>query len=807
MGLVVARAVGETPPPFEYVKARAYHVLPETHNQGSGYFSLCEGLDGRVYVGTAKYGVNAYLVEFDPRTGRQRIVLDTHKLCGLSDTRYAAQAKLHTRNFVGPSGKVYVGSKQGYRFEKDDTSEYPGGYVMSYDPRTGEAANLGMPMKGQGVIDVVADEQRGLLYVITCEDQHWMVGDITGKAYRELGPLLVRYGATLIDADGRACAITADYQLAQYDPKTQKVTIRPIEVGGKRWSPEKEDASIPTWVLTADARRAYLILMGDPTLLEIELTGPGQGARAASHGKMLAGKGADSRCALTLHPDGKVYALVRIDNTTGFGQGHLHHLVRFDPAARKMQDLGVLAVENPDFFDFEKGPDGKKPSHANGYHKLPDGTLTPLYHHMALTSCGDGTLYATVIAPFTLLRMEQFKLPAKADASPAAEAVRRGLAACDRAEAALPQISRIAEVIAERHANGGMIGFVSDDQTLMLELWGRAGAPMHLGFDRPWKKERNEQEMALDVALGGYDRPPKAAQMEKLRKLKARGCYVVGFGPKGMKELEECVAACDVWIDSGVAEGLTGGAGVRANMLANAVNGWTLIAEVVGALTRRGKMPVLWKSFSYDDGREWMERYFQKVGFHEDHRVPPFTATELGGRFLGQIRAHLVRLERTQLDGLRQAAAQADGERQAGRRVVVSWQGHMPWHYAGRLGDEKWADVIEFHPFIKSQVEEYRAKTPAGALVIHLGYNGTEPEARAAWTQMGQRVVQLTGAHPDPVRNSAEGLVRKIDLGFALGDACVSLEGYPARLGAPSGIMQLVAYDAISAEVAERPKR
>ena len=30
-------------PPFTYVAGKAYHVLPETHNNESGYSSLCEG--------------------------------------------------------------------------------------------------------------------------------------------------------------------------------------------------------------------------------------------------------------------------------------------------------------------------------------------------------------------------------------------------------------------------------------------------------------------------------------------------------------------------------------------------------------------------------------------------------------------------------------------------------------------------------------------------------------------------------------------------------------------------------------------
>ena len=81
---------------------------PETTIEESGYFSLCEGLNGKIYVGTAAYGRNSYLVEFDPASEQMRIVLDTHKLVGLplEATGYAAQAKLHTRNFVGPSGKI-----------------------------------------------------------------------------------------------------------------------------------------------------------------------------------------------------------------------------------------------------------------------------------------------------------------------------------------------------------------------------------------------------------------------------------------------------------------------------------------------------------------------------------------------------------------------------------------------------------------------------------------------------------------------------------------------------------------------------
>ncbi len=235
--LAVASANAQTPPAppvkppdLTYLPAKAYHVLPETHNNESGYSSLCIGKNGKVYIGTTKYGVNAYLVEFDPVTERQRIVIDANKVTGATGTGYAAQAKIHTPNFVGPSGKIYVGTKQGYASKEDiaNNVKYPGGYVIVYDPATDTAESLGMPVPGLGVIDVVADEARGLIYVCTCEEGHWMLYNIATKTYRNLGVELSAFMTTLIDADGRAHVITRDFQLATYDPASDRVTVRPL---------------------------------------------------------------------------------------------------------------------------------------------------------------------------------------------------------------------------------------------------------------------------------------------------------------------------------------------------------------------------------------------------------------------------------------------------------------------------------------------------------------------------------------------------------------------------------------------------
>jgi hypothetical protein len=418
------------PPTLKYLWALAYHVPPETTTEESGYFSLCEGKDGKIYIGTAAYGRDSYLVEFDPKSEKMRVVLDTHKLVGLPQepTGYAAQSKVHTRNFVGPSGLIYLGTKQGYPTAEEKktgkVATYRGGYVITYDPATGKATNLGMPMplgdkrlpadakEGEGVIDVTADESRGLIYVVTCEHQHWMLFDTKHpeSGFRELGPILRDQPNTLVDKRGRATAITKNYEVARYDPATNQATIDPLLVNGKPFAEFVGPQAVhPDWRLAADGATAYLQLLNDLRMFQIDLGGDaGKPVMAKSLGNRVEGKGPDSRGSISIAPDGSVYSSVRVDNETKFGTGYLHHLVRYDPTAKQLTDLGVYAVKNPDFFDF-KGPQAKNPDGSlrprHGFHTLPDGTLTPLHVIMAMIVARDGTIYATTIYPFTLLRI------------------------------------------------------------------------------------------------------------------------------------------------------------------------------------------------------------------------------------------------------------------------------------------------------------------------------------------------------------------------------------------------------------------
>ena len=625
-----------------------------------------------------------------------------------------------------------------------------------------------------------------------------MLYDTKTKKFTELGPMLTPYATTLMDGDGKAHALTKDFQLATYDPATKKVTQRPIEIGDKTFTRESRSA-IPTWNLDADGRTAWLILMNDAHLLSIDLSSKGKKAKGTNHGLMLKGEKPDSRSALTIAPDGRIYTLISVQNKTGFGKGKLHHLCRYDQKKRLHEDLGVLAVKNPDFFDFEPAS-GKKPPWSHGYHTLPDDTMTPLHNHMALIATRDNTLYATIIYPFTLLKIDAFRTKPQA-ASPSKKYLRSIHQHIDRIEKNLPQFTELGEKTAEKYERGGLVGFHWLGATLEQELIGRSGGLMHIGFDRPWKdkKLRTEAEKAHDMAVVAWDADPKPNDLKRLQKFKEAGQFILGFGSKRNPLLAEHSKVCDAWVDLDT-QPKDSDPG-KLNHVVGAISGWVWMAETIAAHTRKGRMPTMWKSWAMKDGRDWSDRFFRKVKYHQDHSVTPIPKGVLGKAFLHRIRSQLLALENTQLPTIRDFADTIAKEKKAGRRTVVASSGHMVMHYVGKYSDSAWADNIEVHENVESQLNNFRTKAPQGGLVLRLGYFGLSPKVDDLFKAKKSRGLLMTAENPRPDFAAHLNYPGRLDLGLAFGDACVPIEGYPIPLFPPSGIVKSAAYESLNLEV------
>ena len=818
--------------PLPLVFGQAFHILPQTHNHESGYFSLCEGLDGRLYVGTAKYGVNSYLVELDPATGAQRVVIDTHQLASYAGAGFAAQAKIHTRNFVAPSGRIYVGSKQGYPEKDENPWSYPGGFLMSYDPRVDAAQSYGMvPYRGYGIIDIAADESRGLIYYVCREDNTgdhlWGMYDTRAKRHRLLGPHTCLYGSTLLDAKGRAYVMTSDYKLACYNPEGEQLTVREVLLDGKPFDPAPGvtlHQRLTSWVLAPDGQAAYLLMLTNPTLYRINLAGATPSTTATDLGKMLAtDKPTSSYSSLAMHPDGNLYALFVTPDPDGRAKGNLNVLVRYEPKTKTMHTLVALAIRNKDYFDFRPLPDGQPKPWSNGVETLPDGALVPTAVHQGMIAGRDGTLYVILLSPFAILKVEDYRVPAPPP-TPARQWSDFTLTLCDRIETNLPAITAIAEAVAQRYLAGGRLDVIMNSnngwpgQGPQAEITGRSGGMINLGgrwIPDPEDLTRPVAERTNDVIIIGWQRAPNGRDLERIKLYQGRGAKILGFGPRGLPALADCEKACDYWIDTGfgaddhaitLADGRTVG---HANSLANFVDGWVFMGEFVGALTRQGKMPPMWKAMLWkNDWEPWSSKYQGKVKFHDDLFVPPLARGKLGKRFLDQMRWHFRKFGNTQLDQVRKAAGLIVEEQAKGKKTVVTIAGHCMYESVAKYEDAVWAQNIGFHGWVPYETRDYLSRLPKdhGSLVLVLAYCGFHKEQWATLVGAGQNRILLVTSEVDPqvfpeLDGPRDECLATIDMGHAFGDACTRIEWYPFPVFPPSGIMQAVAYEAVNVEV------
>jgi hypothetical protein len=404
--LLTPAQAGEEKP--RYLLGKAYHIPSEYTNQESGYFSIVEGKNGRLYIGTAKYGVNSYLIEFNPLTEMMRMVVDVQRVIMQFLEGFAAQAKIHTRNNVGQlTGKIYFASKQGYPDEKkgEKRSDYPGGYVFAYDPKTGRTENLGMPKKNHGVISVTPDEQRGLVYISTCDDgrpvehSHFMVLDLKAKTYRDLGDCEHSYAFIVLDHLGRAYHPVRGGMIARYDPATGQLERLSVSVDGQPVPREiAKDGAILNWETAPNGKTLYCVELSTNDLFSFDLSAPAATLPGRRHGALLPRARSTDCRALAVAPSGKVW----LGLTEPSSVGPRAHLVSYTPGAAAPRDHGVVGVANPDYIQLTDDNGKQKPWHHT-LRREKDGTLTP-WQPLGICAAADGSVYLTTLAPFTLYR-------------------------------------------------------------------------------------------------------------------------------------------------------------------------------------------------------------------------------------------------------------------------------------------------------------------------------------------------------------------------------------------------------------------
>jgi hypothetical protein len=398
-----------------WVQATAHVVPKKTAPEGEGYFAIVEGRNHRLYIGTHANAVNSWLVEFDPREKRMQVVVDAHQAIGTDTRGFAAQAKIHSRNNVGASGRIYFATKQGYPASGERFTDYPGGYPMVFDPATGKTRVYPIPVPHHGIISIAPDESRGLAYISTCSDErpiestHFGILDLTTGQFRNLMDCRHMYAFIVVDYRGRAYHPVLGGDIVRYDPNRDKLERLQQTIDGQPPTPESHLAdpnSHPiNWDIAPDGKTLYAVPMNSNQLYCYDLTGDGTTLSGRSLGALLPGANETDCRALCVGPRGQVWASV----TTAREGVSWQHLVSYRPGDQAPRDHGLVAIGNPTYTEFTD-QDGRPLPYHGGLHMLPDGTTTTRYVTMGVCESRSGAVYVLVLHPYTVLEIDPAQL-------------------------------------------------------------------------------------------------------------------------------------------------------------------------------------------------------------------------------------------------------------------------------------------------------------------------------------------------------------------------------------------------------------
>lgn len=405
--LLAATSLAQMPDkPWVYGTA---HPLPKhLTNQGSGYFAIVEGKNEKLYVGTAKYNENAYLVEFDQFTHEMRVVVDCMKEIGSDATGFAAQAKIHTRNNVGPSGKIYFGTKQGYPDLKkgEKFADYPGGYPMVYDPATEKTRVYPIPVPHHGIISITPDESRNVAYISTCSDErpkescHFLKLDLDSGKYQDFGDTNHMFAFIVVDYLGRAYHPMIGGDILRYDPKSDKVERLKQTIDGQPPTSDShladENSHPINWEISNDRKTVFALAMSGNQFYAYDLTAKGDTLPGRSLGTLVENADSTDCRGMCVAPSGVAWAAV----TERIGRRRFVHLVSYKLGDEKPTDFGPIAIRNPDFTVFNDRKGVQMPWHT-GFPTFGDGNMIPYYPlGMCTTRYAQ---YTMALAPLTLV--------------------------------------------------------------------------------------------------------------------------------------------------------------------------------------------------------------------------------------------------------------------------------------------------------------------------------------------------------------------------------------------------------------------
>jgi hypothetical protein len=342
-----------------------HRVFPGLVEMDGNWAALLAASDGKVYVGLANHGGDGHLVYYDSKQDRMHDAGNLTELCGESHMQRGPQSKIHAKFGEGKDGRIYFGTHGGnwWNYARYGTREgYPGAHWMAFDPKSGHVEDFGIGPRYEGINTGAYDPIFNRIYGLTHPRAHFVYYDVATRRAADLGRFdnWESICRTLgIDGQGNVYGSYGEGQVFKYDPRTDAITelsvrvpIRPKGISlGRDYL--KSETAWRTLVWDAKTSRFYGIDESASILFSFDPQA-GKDGVIERLGQLSIPGFEDRRdvpyatLSLTLGRDRKLYygAAAREFDYGGSAGAAAAHLITWDLASQKKQDLGEMILEN-----------------------------------------------------------------------------------------------------------------------------------------------------------------------------------------------------------------------------------------------------------------------------------------------------------------------------------------------------------------------------------------------------------------------------------------------------------------------------
>ena len=330
----------------------------------------------------------------------------------------------------------------------------------------------------------------------------------------------------------------------------------------------------------------------------------------------------------------------------------------------------------------------------------------------------------------------------------------------ERVRADAGAMTSVAEQAAARLSDGGRL-WAAGQPSQVSELCGRAGGLMLI---KPLAAEPDPKDVVLYTPEAGTDVPAA---------LRAAKALVVVFG--AAVPGRDWPAFSNHADETGISP-----------TLANAIPAWMFTGELVAALTRLGKMPVIFETIGAYGGYARMAKYKSgEIPFHDDCTVPPCAAGVLAGRYADAVTGMLRRIDKEERVQLDKAGTWVRAARENNKQLFMYSMGHLFPDEVGKTDIGRLFRSAGWNAGFR--VAHPEDTYSDGDLAVHVCYQHPTDALLRRARPAGARVVYVS-LYADRDFTHDDGVIW-IDPMWSWSDACVPLEGYDIPLLPASGIV------------------